>query len=214
MALARRSLRGGTSNPPPTPPPPRHRHRSICCVRGCGAGRGLVVVGLVGVFLVFFLCGFCVIIEACWQECRSVSSRGQQKHLVREKIIGVSGVCVCLTRAAPPPRSAACVCRDPGEIPGGGGGTGRRRARCGGPFPVPPRSGGGGGGRSRRDTRPGVGCPPPPRRGEVTKPTQRRPARPFRVPRGCRSPSHRRLCKQRRFLYLKKKKKSEKNALP
>lgn len=46
-----------------------------------------------------------------------MSSRGQQKHLVREKIIGGSGVCVS-DRTAPPPRSAACVCRDPGEIPG------------------------------------------------------------------------------------------------
>lgn len=66
------------------------------------------------------VCGFCVTIEACWQERWSVSSRGQQKHLVREKIIGVSGVCAS-DRAAPPPPPAACVCRDGGESPAGGG---------------------------------------------------------------------------------------------
>lgn len=49
-----------------------------------------------------------------------MSSRGQQKHLVREKIIGVSGVCAS-DRAAPPPPPAACVCRDGGESPAGGG---------------------------------------------------------------------------------------------
>lgn len=155
-ALARLSLRGGTSNPPPEAPAPLN----LLCARLRRRESG-------------FLCGFCVI-EACWQECRSVSSRGQQKHLVREKIIGVSGVCVS-DRAAPPPRSAVCVCRDPGESRGESG-AGRCRA-------VPSRCGRA---RGKPERPPGQGgLPGAPQDGPGDQTPQRRPTRHFRVPRRC-----------------------------
>lgn len=83
---------------------------------------------------------------------------------MREKIIGVSGVCVS-DRANPPPRSAACVCRDPGESRGGSG-AGRWRARYRGPFPPASELGGKPGGQPARGELPTI-----PQGGQVTKAT-------------------------------------------
>lgn len=42
----------------------------------------------------FFGWGKITLFEACWQDCWSVSSHGQKKHLEREKIIGAFCACV------------------------------------------------------------------------------------------------------------------------